>query len=133
MNNSILCTIDFSDASIDVVKYAVHLSKQFHCRLTLLYTYRLFSSQVGEVGELRKRMEEKARQNFAMLEREILAGSGIAYDFKVEVGFVSKRVEEYTKRNGVDFLVMGKKMNASSKESFDELAENLHVPLIIVP
>jgi nucleotide-binding universal stress UspA family protein len=82
---------------------------------------------------MRKKMEEEARQNFSTLEKEVLADSGVSYDFKVEVGFVSNRVREYAKKNGVSFLVMGKKMNSSSKESFDELAENLHVPLVIVP
>jgi K+-sensing histidine kinase KdpD len=133
MDNTILCTIDFSEASKDVLRYAVNLSKQFKSHITVLYTYRLFNSQNGALIEMRKKMEESAKQNFTMLEKEILAGSGVSYDFKVEVGFVSNRVEEYAKKNGVSFLVMGKKMNGSSKESFDELAENLNVPLVIVP
>lgn len=133
MDKAILCTIDFSESSKDVLKYAVNLSKQFGSHITVLYTYRLLSSQNGEAVDLRKGIEERARQNFSVLEKEVLAGSGVSYDFKIEVGFVSNRVEEYAKKNGVSFLVMGKKMNGSSKESFDELAENLRVPLIIVP
>jgi nucleotide-binding universal stress UspA family protein len=133
MNNAILCTVDFSDSSKDVLKYAVDLSKQFKSHITVLFTYRLLNSQNGEIVEMRKKMEEEARQNFSTLEKEVLADSGVSYDFKVEVGFVSNRVREYAKKNGVSFLVMGKKMNSSSKESFDELAENLHVPLVIVP
>jgi hypothetical protein len=133
MDNTILCTIDFSESSRDVLKYAVNLSKQFKSHITVLYTYRLFSSQNGALSELRKKMEENAKENFIILEKEILSGSGVSYDFKAEIGFVSNRVEEYAKKNGVSFLVMGKKMNGSSKESFDELAENLQVPLLIVP
>jgi K+-sensing histidine kinase KdpD len=133
MNNRILCTIDFSDSSKDVLKYAVKLSRQFNSHMTILYTYRLFSSANGEAIEMRKKIEEKARQNFSVLEEEILASSGVSYDFKIEVGFVSNRVREYAKVNSVSFLVMGKKMNGSSKESFDELAENIQVPLVIVP
>ena len=133
MNNAILCTVDFSDSSKDVLQYAIDLSKKFASHITVLYTYRLLNSQNGEVMEMRKQVEAKARQNFAILEKEVLANSGVSYDFKVEVGFVSNRVKEYAKKNGVSFLIMGKKMNASSKETFDELAENLQVPLIIVP
>jgi len=132
MNNAILCTIDFSEPSKDVLKYAVNLSKQFHSHITILYTYRLLNSN-GEAVEVRREIEEQAKQNFAALEKEVLEGSGVSYDFKIEVGFVSNRVEEYAKKNGVSFLVMGKKMNGSSKESFDELAENIQVPLVIVP
>jgi hypothetical protein len=133
MNKAILCTIDFSEASKAVLKYAVDLSRQFNNHITVLFTYRLLSSLNGEAVEVRKRMEEKARQDFSVLEKEVLAGTGVSYDFKIEVGFVSNRVKEYAKNNGISFLVMGKKMNGSSKESFDELAENLHVPLLIVP
>lgn len=133
MNDAILCTIDFSDSSRDVLLYAVNLSRQFQSHITVLYTYRLLNSQNGEAVEIRRKIEEQARQNFSVLEKEVLAGSGVSYDFKIEVGFVSNRVKEYAKKNGVSFLVMGKKMNGSSKESFDELAENLQVPLVIVP
>jgi nucleotide-binding universal stress UspA family protein len=132
MNNAILCTIDFSEPSKDVLKYAVNLSKQFNSHITILYTYRLLNSN-GEAVEIRRKIEEQAKQNFAVLEKEVLAGSGASYDFRIEVGFVSNRVKEYAKKNGVSFLVMGKKMNGSSKESFDELAENIQVPLVIVP
>lgn len=133
MNQAILCTIDFSDASKDVLKYAVDLSKQMKNHLTVLYAYRLLNSHNGEVMEARKKIEDNAKQKFSSLEKEILKGSGVPYDFKIEVGFVSNRVREYAKNTHVNFLVMGNKMNASSKESFDELAENLHVPLVIVP
>jgi nucleotide-binding universal stress UspA family protein len=133
MNNTILCTIDFSDASKDVLQYAVNLSKQFNRHVTILYAYRLFNTHDGELMEGKKRIEDNAKQKFSSLEREVLIPSGISYDFKVEVGFVSNRVREFARKNSVDFLVMGNKMNSSSKESFDELAENLHVPLVIVP
>jgi nucleotide-binding universal stress UspA family protein len=133
MDNTILCTIDFSEPSKDVLKYAVNLSRQFNSHITVLYTYRLLNSLNGEAVEIRKKIEEQAMQNFAVLEKEVLAGSGVSYDFKIEVGFVSNRVKEYAKKNGISFLVMGKTMNGSSKESFDELAENIQVPLVIVP
>jgi hypothetical protein len=46
---------------------------------------------------------------------------------------VSSRVADYVKKAGVSFLVMGKQMNSTNKESFDELAEAIQVPLVIVP
>lgn len=133
MNNSILCTIDFSDSSKDVLKYAVGLSRQLKNHLTVLFTYRLLNSQNEEAVDVRKKIEENAKNNFSVLEKDVLVDSGVSYDFKIEVGFVSNRVREYAKKNTVSFLVMGKKMNSGSKESFDELAENLQVPLVIVP
>ncbi len=133
MNKSILCTIDFSDSSKDVLKYAVALAKQQNNDITILYAYRLLNSHNGEVVDMRKKIEENARLNFALLEKEILANSGVSYSFKIEVGFVANRVKEFTKKNGVSFLVMGKKMNSANEDSFDELSNNIHVPLVIVP
>jgi K+-sensing histidine kinase KdpD len=133
MNKSILCTIDFSESSRDVIKYAVDLSRERKNHITVLYTYRLLNIHNGELVEMKKKIEENAKTNFSMLEKEILFGSGVSYDFKIEVGFVSNRVKEYAKKNAVSFLVMGKKMNSADKESFDELAENIQVPLLIVP
>jgi len=133
MNDSILCTIDLSESSKDVLKYAIDLSRKLGNPITVMYTYRLLNGREGEMVEVKKRIEDGARQKFASLEAEIFMDSGVSYDFKVEVGFISNRIREFAKKNSVSFLVMGKGMNASSKESFDELAENIHVPLVIVP
>jgi hypothetical protein len=133
MDMAIICTIDFSESSRGVLQYAVNLSKQFKCHITVLYTYRLLSGNSDEAVDMRKKTEEQAKLSFSVLEKEVLVGSGVSYDFKIEVGFVSNRVREYAKNNKVSFLVMGKKMNGSNKESFDELAANLQVPLVIVP
>jgi hypothetical protein len=133
MTNGIICTIDFSESSIDVLKWSVSLAKALKSHLTILYTYRLLNPLNGEAVEFRKRTEENAKQKFSSLEKEILINSGVKYDFKIEVGFISNRVKDYAKKNGVSFLVMGKQMNSAYKESFDELAENIHVPLVIVP
>src|SRR6187549_247490 len=97
MNNSILCTIDFSDSSKDVLKYAVALSKQLKNNLTVLFTYRLMNFHNGEAFDVRKKIEENAKHSFSILEKEVLADSGVSYDFKIEVGFVSNRVREYAK------------------------------------
>ena len=97
MDNAILCTIDFSEPSRDVLKYAVHLSKQFNSHITILFTYRLLNSSGDAVG-IRRRIEEEAKQNFAALESEVLTNCGVPYDFKIEVGFVSNRVREYAKK-----------------------------------
>jgi nucleotide-binding universal stress UspA family protein len=133
MNNVTLCTIDFSDASKNVLNCAVRLSRQLNSHITVLYAYRFLTGQEGEPLEIKKKIEASAKQKFSALEKDILQDSGISYDFVIEVGFVSNRVAEYAKNNDVNYLVMGNKMNATSKESFDELVEKIHLPLVIVP
>lgn len=133
MNKGVLCAIDFSESSTEALKVAISLSTLLKTHLTILYPYRLLNSHHDEATDLKRKIEENAFRDFSALEENILSKSGVAYDFKVEVGFVSNRVKDYTRKNGVSFLVMGSKMNSHNRESFDELAENLHVPLIIVP
>ncbi len=133
MNKEIICTIDFSESSKAALKWSVSLAALLKSHLTILYTYRLVNSHHGEVIEIKRKIEENAFRNFSLFKKDVLDGNDISYDFKVEVGFLSNRVKHYAEKNGVSFLVMGNKMTSSNKESFDELAENLQVPLVIVP
>src|SRR5437870_3865576 len=119
MTQGIICTIDFSDSSREALKWSVSLARTLNSHVTVLYTYRLLNSYNGEAVETRKKIEESAQKNFATFEKEILQGSGVKYDFKIEVGFISNRVRDYVKKSEVSFLVMGNKMNTSNKESFD--------------
>lgn len=82
---------------------------------------------------MKKKMEEDARNNFAIVEKEFLMNQGISYDFKTEVGFVIDRVEDYARNGGIGFLVMDKNMSTGNKEMFNDLLEHLKVPLVIVP
>lgn len=132
MTNAILYATDFSDSSKEALEWTIRLAKQLKSHLTILYTYRLLK-QNGEVLFIKKKMEDEGLRSFKALEKELLEGTGISYDFKTEVGFIDDRIEEHTKKNKLSFLVMGKSMSIRNKESFDELVENLQTPLVIVP
>jgi hypothetical protein len=132
MADGILCTTDFSGSSKEALKWSIGQAQKTHCHLTVLYAYRLLK-QTGEVIAMKRKIEEEASTNFAALEKELLSGTGISYDFKSEVGFVADRVEAYAKKNQVSFLVMGKSMTTQNKETFDELVDKLKIPLVIVP
>jgi hypothetical protein len=133
MPRSILCTIDFSQSSRQVVRWSVTLARELQAHLTLLYTYRLVHVKGQNALQLKKKMEDDALQNFGSLEKEMLTGTGISYDFKSEVGFIADRVEDHVKKNAIDFLVMNKNISEESKEAFEELVEHLQIPMIIVP
>ena len=132
MTNGILCTTDFSESSKEALKWSISLAKKLGSSLTILYTYRLFK-QNGEAVAMKKKMEEEATRNFKQLEKEMLQGTGIIYNFKTEVGFVSDRVEDHAKKNSISFLVMGKNMTTGNKETFEELVGHIKIPLVIVP
>ncbi len=130
---TILCTIDFSQSTRHSLEWAVSLTRQMRAHLTVLYTYRLIQPRSGEIVHLKKAIEQEARQKFDALEKEYLMDKGISYDFKIEVGFVTDRIEDRVKKNSLDFVVMDKTMRSNSNESFDELMEHIHVPMLLVP
>ena len=131
--NSILCTIDLSESSKPAIRWAVTMAQQLKMHLTILYTYRLLQYRNGEVLQLKREMEDEAKKQFIILEKELLMGRGIAYDFKTEVGFVTDRIEDHARKNSLSFLVMNKNANESGKETIDDLMEHIHVPVLLVP
>jgi hypothetical protein len=98
-----------------------------------LYTYRLTRDHKEEVFERKRKTEELAVSNFSAMENEFLKAAGITYEFKTEIGFVADRVEALIKKTPIGFLVMDKNMTFESKESFEELLENMVIPTVIVP
>jgi len=136
MISTILCTIDFTDASKDALRWAVNISRQLKTHLTVLYVYRLLNGEPvknGQAVQMKRKLEEDAKTKFASLEKEVLEGQGVVYDFITEVGFVTDRIADHAKNKSVRFLVMDKNMGAGSRESYDELIKHIDVPLVIVP
>jgi hypothetical protein len=132
MNNQIICATDLSESSRGSVKWSVKLARKLKSSLTILYTYRLLK-QNDEAVTGKKKIEEEGWNAFRNLERELLADKGVAYKFKMEVGFVDDRIEQLVKTNKISFVVMGRNMSVKDRESFDELLEHLQTPLVIVP
>lgn len=130
---TILCTIDFSPSTGQSLEWAVMMARQLRAHLSILYTYRLIQPRSGEIVHLKKDIEQEARKNFEALEKQYLSAEDISYDFKIEVGFVSDRIEDHAKKNTLDFVVINKTMHTNSPESFDELMGHVHVPLLVVP
>lgn len=109
------------------------MARQMRAHLSILHVYRLIQPRSGEIVEQKKSIEREARQKFEKLEKEYLTDQGISYDFKIEVGFVSDRIEDRIRKNSLDFIIMDKSMKASSNETYEELMEQIHVPMLLVP
>ena len=133
MQNSILCAIDFLASSRETLQWAIANAGQTNSSLIILHAYRLNRPENGEsVLDMRKKIEENAHLNFEELEKDLLMGRNIPYEFKTEVGFLAARVQEYSRNHPIQFLVISKAMT-NHKESFDDLVENMQVPVVIIP
>lgn len=109
------------------------MARHMRAHLSVLHTYRLIQPRSGEIVEQKKSIELEARKKFELLEKEYLIGQGISYDFKIEVGFVSDRIEDRAKKNSLDFVIMDKTMKANNNETLEELIQHIHVPMLLVP
>ncbi len=134
MAKSIICVVDFSESSQNALQTAADLSAQNHTHLTVLYPYRLLQTSRGEdLMDLKKRKEAEAASKFAVLEKSVLKGKDVSFEFSSEIGFITDRIESRTRKLPIQFLVIGKSLLMANKESFEELLTHLASPLIIVP
>jgi len=136
-NETILCAIDFSDSSIQVLKYAVWFAECSKTHLTVLFSYRLIHTgqKEGVVGFKRK-MEEEAVQKFKELERKFIK-QNISHGFIAEIGFLSDNIESYARKSPISLLVLSRSVYYSLNDhnglSFDEFLNSAKVPLLVVP
>lgn len=109
------------------------MALQLQAHLNILYTYRFNQSWPGEVTTMKKVIEQEAREKFRQLEQDCLLNRGITYDFSIEIGFVSDRIENHARKNPLAFLVMDRPVKTNNQETFEELMEHIQVPMLVVP
>jgi len=131
---TILCAIDFSESSIHALRWAVEIAVLLEAHLTIVYPYRLIhTGNGGEVVRMKKAIEEEAIRNFAPLEKDILIGASLSYDFSPEVGFISDRVRDHARKQALSFLVIGRMAGEGSSEVMRDLVDGIGVPMVVVP
>ena len=132
-SRTILCTIDFSESSGQAVEWGLKMAQHMRAHLSIRYTYRLIQSRGVDVVHLKWSIEEEARQKFVKIERDHLIGKGTSYDFEIEVGFVSDRIQAYAKKNNLNMIIMDKHVNTRSGETFEELMNDSKAPMLLIP
>jgi nucleotide-binding universal stress UspA family protein len=132
-SKTILCTIDFSESSGQAIEWALSLAQHMRAHLSIRYAYRLVQSRGGDVAHLKRNIEDQARHKFQQIEQDHLLGKGVAYDFEIEVGFISDRISAYAKKNNLNMIIMDKHVNTHSGETFEELMNSLSVPMLLIP
>ena len=135
---TILCAIDFSEASYDVVKVAVDMAKQKKANLIVLYAYRLIQPQSQEIKEFRNSIEERAKSDFkALANRLDIQDNGlVTYEFRAEIGFISDRIDAYLRKNAVEIIIVGKDLAYSINDQKERTVEHFletKIPVLVVP
>ena len=134
---AILCALDFSEASENIVKQAMDMAMQRGGGLIVLYAYRLIQPMEGSMVDYRNSMEERAGRNFEAIMNRIEMNGSVPYEFRTEIGFLSDRVEDFTKRNTVDLIVMGQNLARTINEhrgmTFEHFLDTVNLPVLVVP
>ena len=132
--NTILCPIDFSEPSLDALRWAAQLARQQQLHVTIIYPYRLnVLNRKEDLVQMKKNIDQDAARNFEKIAKGLLEDAHVTYDFRSEVGFMNDRVQEHVRKGNLSMVVLSKKMALGSKDNLQELIDHADVPLVIIP
>lgn len=116
------------------MKHAVDQARKFNLPITIIFSYRLTDyEKEDDVRNHKLAVEANARQRFACLERKILLGEEVDYEFFVEVGFLADRIESHTLKNSNTILVISHSLAVSLKELSVHFFKSLNIKVEYVP
>ncbi|MBL7856787.1 MAG: universal stress protein [Cyclobacteriaceae bacterium] len=138
MKDTILCAIDFSDASMNALKRAIQLAVCTNAHLSVLFSYRLIhTGQQDSVMVFKKKMEDEAIEKFKEIEKKLINGQDVSRGFITEIGFMSDNIERFVRKNPISMLVLSRSMCSNLNDhkgiSLEEFIGSINVPLLIVP
>lgn len=135
---TILCAIDFSESSVQAFKWTMKMAHLTQAQVTVLFCYRLITAEDdAETLYLKKKIENDALKKFNEIEKKIVNGQAVPYQFITEVGFFPFRIEMFIRKSPVNLLVLGNSIVENFNEyknlSFEQFLKNSSVPVVIVP
>jgi hypothetical protein len=135
MINRILCAIDFSEATPSVLRYAAKKAELLKVPMMIIFSYRLRDyGKVDDIRNVKLAIEENAQEYFALLEQETLKSHELPYQFSIEVGFLSDRIESHILRDRNTLVIISEKLATDLNEVTDDhFFEKLQIPVEFVP
>lgn len=134
----ILCVVDLTDSCYKVLEVAATVASSTRAHLIVLFTYRLIDlERIKDTTRFRGVMEERAKEKFVKFEKEILMNKDFSYEFQIEIGFLSDRINSYIARDAAGMVIIGEKQASAIEEnrsvSLQHFIKNTNRPFIIVP
>lgn len=108
---TILCPVDFSEASEDAVRYAAELAEQLQAKLFLVHSFQLpvYAAQIGAPlapADLIEGLPQQLQQQLDEL-RDRIAKPGLHVEGEVVEGVPYVKILEQADAVGADLIVMG--------------------------
>jgi len=134
----ILCVIDLTDSSVKVLEVAARMAYANKAHLTILYPYRLINhGYLTDLAKLKTKLEQEAKEKFALLQKQAGGFNHITHDFQPEIGFPADRISAYVKRNKLDLIIISQAqantINELNGMGLQNLITNSKLPFMIVP
>jgi hypothetical protein len=134
----ILCVIDLTEKSAQVLEVAARMAYAYKSHLTILFPYRLIdNSYMGDISKLKMNLEQQARDKFQLVASQITLLDQLSYEFQPEIGFPSDRINSFVRRNKVDSVIISQRqaslMNEVNQMALQNLITNSKLPFTIVP
>jgi nucleotide-binding universal stress UspA family protein len=140
----ILCLTDFSANSLNAIKYANILAKNFSSTLIFMHTYKLHVNDEEKKNlrpsltyysdtESRNKLSELC-MNFTKEDRY----TKVNYEFLVKEGKVTQHLNEIIVNNNIDLLVLSAEGEPRPEDAYygnilEEILQSLKCPVIVVP
>ncbi|MBX2945852.1 MAG: universal stress protein [Cyclobacteriaceae bacterium] len=133
----ILCALDFSEVTENVIREAFKLAAKKRASLIFLYAYRLLQRKGESLSAYRNGVEAKAKEDFEKLIKTIGYTMDVPFAFITEIGFLSDRIESYMGKNNVAAIVLCEKLaetlNEQKDVSLEDFIHGLKIPVVIIP
>ena len=138
---TILVPTDFSRNAESALKYALGLAKDFSSRLIILHSYRLLQTAVPSVDQspfsIKNQWDKDTWEKFRELENNVIKGSGVDYEFEVDVGFASDAIISSVESNNVNLVVRGSvgagAMSQVLGSTTLKIVDKVNCPVMMVP
>ena len=138
MKDQVLCAIDFSESSIQALRWANKLAAGTGANLAVQYSYRLIQQgDLPDVLSFKRKTEAESRVKFSEIEKTVFHENGAQKSFITEIGFYSDNIENFIRKNPSTIIVLSEDLAESiydhKGETLIDFLKGLHVPLLVVP
>lgn len=142
----ILAPTDFSPASNNALQYAVGLATELNAKLYVLHSFRVpsVSDTAYPIGGVypesmvdMENVKEEVKLEFQKVEDDILKGKQLNYETLLKSGFAEENIEEASRENEIDLIVMGTRGANALQELFGSttthVISNTNLPVLVIP
>ncbi|NNF21851.1 MAG: universal stress protein [Saprospiraceae bacterium] len=138
---TILVPTDFSRNAESALKYAIEFAKEFKTRIIILHSYRLLQTAVpsGDISpfSIKNQWDKDTWEKFRQLEKKLIKGSEINYEFEVDVGFASDAIISSVEANNVNLVIMGSAGAGTMSQVLGsttlKIIDKISCPVMVVP